>query len=1014
MLRRIAVFLFLFALALTAQVAKRPLRHTDYDSWKTISGQVLTRDGKFMVYSLFPQEGDGEIVIRNLRSGGEIRKNVGSLPPPPEAGEEAAEGTTRAPRGVRILLTSDGRYVVATAYPTKKETEEAKKARKPADQMPKSGLVIVELESGKETRIGEVSSFQVPENGGAWLAYLKFAKPAPEAAKPGSEAAKPGADSNEDQRRGGGAASRSGATGGGRTEHGSDLVLRNLDSGAERVFAEASDFLFAKDGKALVFPVSSQKEETNGVFVATPGSDAAPVALASGKGKYTRPVWDRNERQLVFLTNRGEDAAKGYRAFLWDRKAAQASEVRSDGNVQPGFVLAERGAVSFSWDGSRVYLPLTTSAAAAKAAADRAAGAAGGSGSTATVVAEEQAQADLWRWNDDLVQPMQKARAAQDRSRTYRAVYHIADKKLVQVADPTMATVNPSDDGRWAIGSDDRKYRPMVDYDGNYSDLLLVDTATGQRTPLLDKFRGSTTWSPRGDAVLLFRRGDWLSMRLPQGTITSLTGNLSVKFANELHDSPGEPGSYGAVGWLRDGSGVLVYDMYDVWLLSADGKTQRRLTKGRESGIQFRVTEPDGGTPGSMGGFGAGSDDADDERGINPARPLWMRAENLETRETGVYRLANLQAGTEATRLLWGPKNYRLAGKARNAEVFIVAAQTFAEEPNLHMTDGTFRSLKQVTEANPQKAGLLWGSGELVGFRNADGVPLQAALFKPETFDPSRKYPLIVYIYERLSQNVHNFHAPRPGHNISFSYYVSNGYLLLTPDIVYTIGSPGQSALKSVLPAIDELVRRGYVDEKRIGIQGHSWGGYEIAYMLTRTNRFRAAEAGAPVGNMTSAYNGIRWGTGLPRQFQYEKTQSRIGATLWEDPLNFIENSPIFRANKVTTPVMILANDADDAVPWYQGIELFLSLRRNGKEAYLFNYNGEKHHLNKRPNQKDYAVRMQQFFDHFLKDAPKPEWMERGVPYLERDEEKKRFLSSAYGESGGGSGATAAGSSGVQ
>jgi len=246
---------------------------------------------------------------------------------------------------------------------------------------------------------------------------------------------------------------------------------------------------------------------------------------------------------------------------------------------------------------------------------------------------------------------------------------------------------------------------------------------------------------------------------------------------------------------------------------------------------------------------------------------------------------------------------------------------------------------------------------------------------------------------------------------LNFPYYVSNGYLILTPDIVYTIGSPGQSALKCVMPAIEELVKRGFVDEKRIGIAGHSWGGYQIAYMLTRTSRFRAAESGAPVGNMTSAYNGIRWGTGLPRQFQYEKTQSRIGATLWEDPLDYIENSPVFRANKVTTPVLILANDADDAVPWYQGIELFLSLRRNGKEAYLFNYNGEKHHLLKRPNQKDYAVRMQQFFDYFLKDAQKPDWMEKGVPYLDRDDEKKRFFTTIYGE---GTGVSTGAGSGVQ
>jgi dipeptidyl aminopeptidase/acylaminoacyl peptidase len=974
MRRNIFAVLFLWGAVVAIAADKRPLRHTDYDSWKTLSGQVLTRDGKFAVYSLFPQEGDGEVVVRNLQSGAEFRKMVGSLPPPPENSDENPEAAAAAPRGIRISLTSDGRFAAVSTYPTRREVDEAKKAKKPADQMPKNGLLLLGLESGKETRIGEVSSFQVPENGGPWVVYLKAPRPSPTAET--GDAAKPKVRDGEDQR--GGARSGPGAAGG-RGEYGSELVLRNLESGAERSFEDVTEYTIAKDAKSLVYSVASRKEETNGVYVAVPGSSAAPLALASGKGKYVRPVWDRLQRQLAFLSNRGGDG-KRFRAWLWNRQAAgAAAEIGVDSGVQPGYVVADRGAMSFSWDGSRLYVPLMTAANAERLA--------GASGKTPTP-ADEQAQGDLWRWNDDLVQPIQKVRAAADRARTFRAVYQIADNKLVQIADVSMASVNPSDNGRWAIGSDDRKYRPMVDYDGNYSDLLLVDTTSGQRTPLLEKFRGSPVWSPKGDAVLLFRKGDWYSVRVPDGSTMNLTSKLPVKFANELEDRPEEPTSYGQAGWLKDGSAVLVYDMYDLWLLSADGTTQRRLTRGRENKVQYRVNHPDA----------RESADEDDERGIDPAKPLWLRGEDTETRETGIFRLANLQTGTDAVRLLWGPKNYRLAGKARDAEVYLVAVQTFGEEPNLHMTDASFQSLKQVTAANPQRANLLWGTGELMPFRNADGVPLQAALYKPENFDPAKKYPLIVYIYERLSQMVHEFRPPRPGHNINFSYYVSNGYLILTPDIVYSVGAPGQSALKCVLPAIEELVKRGFVDEERIGIQGHSWGGYEIAYMLTRTSRFRAAEAGAPVGNMTSAYNGIRWGSGLPRQFQYEKSQSRIGGTLWENTLDFIENSPVFRAHKVTTPLMILSNDMDDAVPWYQGIELFLSLRRNGKEAYLFNYNGEKHHLLKRPNQKDYTVRMQQFFDFYLKDGPKPAWMEKGVPYLDRDEEKKQFHSSAYGE----------------
>jgi dipeptidyl aminopeptidase/acylaminoacyl peptidase len=249
----------------------------------------------------------------------------------------------------------------------------------------------------------------------------------------------------------------------------------------------------------------------------------------------------------------------------------------------------------------------------------------------------------------------------------------------------------------------------------------------------------------------------------------------------------------------------------------------------------------------------------------------------------------------------------------------------------------------------------------------------------------------MVYIYEKLSDGLNRFVNPGPGTSINPSYYASNGYVVLMPDITYTIGYPGPSALSAVLPAIQRVVDQGFINEDAIGIQGHSWGGYQIAYMVTQTNRFRAAAPGAVVGNMTSAYSGIRWGSGLSRQFQYERTQSRIGGSLWEYPMRFIENSPVFNAHRVRTPILMVHNDNDDAVPWYQGIEYFLALRRLNKEAYMFNYNGEYHGLRRRHNQKDYTRRLQEFFDYHLKGAAKPEWMERGIPYLEREKEKESY-----------------------
>src|SRR5437899_2434177 len=314
-----------------------------------------------------------------------------------------------------------------------------------------------------------------------------------------------------------------------------------------------------------------------------------------------------------------------------------------------------------------------------------------------------------------------------------------------------------------------------------------------------------------------------------------------------------------------------------------------------------------------------------------------------------------------------------------------------APPPDVWITDANFKAPKKISNGDAQRAQFNWGTAELVNFKNTDGVPLKGLLLKPENFDPKKKYPMIVYIYERLSQGLHAFRAPGPGISINPPYYVNNGYLIFMPDIVYTTGYPGQSAMKCVLPGIHSVVDKGFVDENAIGIQGHSWGGYQIAYMVTQTNRFKAAAPGAVVANMTSAYSGIRWGSGLPRQFQYEHSQSRIGGSLWEYPMRYLENSPVFRADRVQTPLLMIHNDEDDAVPWYQGIEYYLALRRLGKEVYMFSYNGEKHGLRRRINQKDYTRRLQEFFDHFLKGAPAPEWMQKGIPYLQREKEKEKY-----------------------
>ncbi|MBL0156077.1 MAG: S9 family peptidase [Bryobacterales bacterium] len=952
------VLLALLALAAPAQT-KRPITHKDWDAWRSISGQTLSRDGKFLAYAYMPQDGDGELIVRELATGKEWKENVGALPPPVIAPAEA-EGPPPPPRTIRIAFTSDGKYLVAGTYPLKAETEKAKKEKKKAEEMPKQGLLILTLGSGEVTRIASVKSFQVPEKGGAWLAY---AKEAPPAATPAADAAKPAPaqDDEEDQRRAGGAAASSGSA---KKEYGTELVLRDLKlaSANERTFANALEYSFARDGKTLIYTVSAKKEEENGVFAATPGTDSAPASLAAGKGKYSKLSWDRDQAQLAFFFEKS--------AWLWDRKAPSAKETinAQTAGLPAGMIVSDKGALTFSRDGKRLFVPAGPPAKEINDAKDPASS------------TEDKVLMDLWHYRDDSVQPLQRIRANQERNRTYRGVWHIADQKYVQLASAQMQNVAPTDDGLLAVGTDDRAYRRMTDYDGSYNDIYLVDTQTGKRSNVVRQIRGGAMQtSPDGKYGLYFNNKAWFLVTLADGASRNVSASLGVAVHDEDDDTPDAPTAYGTAGFSKDSQSYFLNDHFDVWQLFVDGRAPRSVTsgEGRKQKIQFRITRTD-------------PADDDDARGVDTAKPLTLRAESEATRESGFYSAA-LTGSPAPRRLLWGAKNYRYLTRAKDADTLLISASRFDEYPDLHITNSAFAAPKKVTSGGAQTAPFLWGTGELINFRNTDGVALKAALYKPANFDPRKKYPLMVYIYEKLSQGVHTFVEPRPSHNVNFSQYVSAGYLILTPDIVYTLGQPGQSALKSVLPAIQSVVDQGFVDESRIGIQGHSWGGYQIAYMVTQTNRFRAAEAGAPVGNMTSAYSGIRWGSGMPRQFQYEKTQSRIGPSLYDAPLKYLENSPIFHIQRVQTPLLILHDDNDDAVPWYQGIELFLAMRRNGKEAYLMNYNGEFHGLRRRHNQKDYAIRMQQFFDHYLLGAPRPEWMDKGISFVDREDEKERF-----------------------
>ncbi|MBR1870164.1 MAG: prolyl oligopeptidase family serine peptidase, partial [Bacteroidales bacterium] len=440
---------------------------------------------------------------------------------------------------------------------------------------------------------------------------------------------------------------------------------------------------------------------------------------------------------------------------------------------------------------------------------------------------------------------------------------------------------------------------------------------------------------------------------------------------DEDNDSPVRPDAYGIAGWTAGDDAVLLYDRYDIWKVSTADGTAERLTRGRESGRTYRYMS---------------TKDSEERASIRPDETVFLSVFDHATKENGIASLNMARPAKTFRTLQFGGYSFAGLQKAAKADVFTYRKGNFRDPMDVWYTASFGRSDVKCSAINPQIADYNWGTAELYRWHAYDGTPLEGLLFKPEDFDAAKQYPVMIYFYERNSETLYSHRAVAPSAStVNIPFYVSRGYVVFVPDVVYAPGIPGESAYNCIVSGAESLKQHPWIDGAHMAIQGQSWGGYQVAYLITRTGMFAAAGAGAPVSNMTSAYGGIRWESGMSRQFQYEQTQSRIGRDLWHGLGLYLENSPVFMLPEVTTPVLIMHNDADGAVPWYQGIELFMGLRRLGKPAWLLEYNEEAHNLVERRNRKVLSIRLQQFFDHYLKGAPEPAWMKNGVPALKKD-----------------------------
>jgi dipeptidyl aminopeptidase/acylaminoacyl peptidase len=996
--RFLALFFLISGASASAQkpnagsAAKIPLDPSVYDKWESIGERILSPDGKWLVYTITPQEGDARLEIRGT------------------ANDYAKE----VPRGTEAAITGDGRFVVFLIKPFFKDSREARIRKRTPDQMPKDSLGILDLSTGKLTKTARVRSYKLAERSGEWLAYL-MEKPLPVTdsatrlkqllARADSLARV--ADSlkrqaGEVEAKGWKAATppgsrgRSGGDGrgGSDAEEGTDLVLVNLGTGMEKRFPLASEYSISPAGNTLIVETTKRMGDSLSkahVLWVNTGSGRVDTVMR-GFNDAKNYALDEAGGQLAFVAER-DSVAKALRKFyrVWyytpgmdsavvraDRGSIAAALAASPNHPAPafterlGFTVSADYSNSFSKDGNRLFIGL----APVRPPKDTA------------LVDFETARLDVWNYNDDYLSPQQLVQVNNELKRSYLAVLPKGGDRIIPLGDADCETVIPSQEGngRIALGLSSRGYRIQQQWEeSGLQKLYLVDLHDGSRKLAQDRVRGGATLSPGGDYILWYdwKGHNWYSYSTGSGKVTNITAGIRVPVYDEEDDHPDDPPPHGVMGWLEGDKWVYIYDKFDIWQCDPTGKTAATcLTRGigRRHQLGFRNVRLDGE---ERRGRALRQDSA-----LHAGQTLLLTVFDERDKSTGqLFYTLGKDFTPDTTGRLTAEQSFNGFFKAKDAPVYGSLKGSFDRSYDVFVEEATTggtssaRPGKQYSHINPQQADYNWLTVELHHWKMFDGKRSEGLLYKPENFDSTKKYPIIFYFYERDAQTRYNYIAPQPVRaSINIAYFVSNGYLVFDPNIYYKTGQPGEDAYNSVISAAKYLSHFKWVDTTRMGLQGHSWGGYQVAYLVTRTHQFAAAEAGAPVANMTSAYGGIRWETGISRQFQYEKSQSRIGSTLWQRPDLYLNNSPLFKADKVTTPLLMMHNDADGAVPWYQGIEYFSALRRLGKKAWLIEYNGEGHGLTERRDRKDWSIRLSQFFGYYLKGERAPRWMVEGVP----------------------------------
>lgn len=745
----------------------------------------------------------------------------------------------------------------------------------------------------------------------------------------------------------------------------STLYVRTLDNTKSLTFANVKEYGFARKANLLYYVTVEGKKPAKTTLYAYDLVGQKSQLVAESEGRIEKITFTEDGSAVAFMHSPvAKDKAKTGGMAIWYGKidgSSKATLLTDSVNAAftKGWEVSPNGSLRFSKAGDKLAFGV--------APIDRQA--------DTTILKADRPEVQIWSWDEPVQYTVQDLSKGRDARKTYDAVALLGSNKIVQMADKQFDRVSTANDmkGNLVIVSDSKPYSNSSMWEGrSRSDQYLVNIETGERRLLAKAEYTSYRFSPSGKYAYGYVSADsiWRTIDLATLERFDITTPRNFMAWDDENDVPDYPSSFGVAGWLPNDEALLIYDRYDIWKVPARGGELVNLTKnGREKKLQYRLVRLD-------------AEKAMEP--IDPAETQLLKVFDETTKGSAFYR-TNFKKPAAPVFITGG--NYKLSAptKAKDANKIIITKETYEQAPEIYLTDINFKKPVQLTHLTDQQNPFVWGTAELIEWTSYKGVKLQGVLYKPENFDATKKYPMIVNFYERNSETLYSYHAPQPGRSTpDYPMYISDGYVIFNPDVRYVDGHPGECCYDCVMSGIDKVLSMGFVDEKRIGGSGHSWGGYQYAYLATKTDRFAAIEAGAPVVNMFSAYGGIRWGSGMARSFQYEHQQSRIGASPWEAPELYTENSALFFMQNVKTPILIMHNDTDGHVPWYQGIEYFVALKRLGKPSWMLNYTGEPHWPVRMANRIDFQTRLKQFFDHFLKGKDMPKWMKDGIPAVDQ------------------------------